>query len=82
MRTRTVCAACFAPADAAGHADPIDASLCMTPLPLHTTDLRVCDIGICDRLADVLNIGGHALCSGHAYGSLVVKPHTMTGRAL
>lgn len=50
--------------------------------PIRVVTVRACDIKICDRLADVVNVGGHALCSGHAYGSLVVKPHTMTGRAL
>lgn len=79
MRTRTVCTTCLQPAEKlAGvwfHVRDLDTLDCPrfddSPIRVHV--VRLCDIGVCDRLADVNMGAGRALCAGHAYGQQVVE---------
>ena len=87
MRTRTVCAECFQPVRDPGfgyrHTDARDRRDCawFHGAPMRVVVVRVCDVEICDRLADVFVDDLRALCSGHALGAHHVGPHAMTGRA-
>lgn len=81
MRTRDVCTSCLQPVASYGvllhHVHPFDAFDCVgsrSGLPIRATSLRVCDVSICDRLADVVE-HGQAHCSGHAFARLFVDSH-------